>query len=161
MAEELVISQHLSKKERYKTILPQISALIEGETDVIANISNIIAVLKSSFNFLWVGCYFVKGNELVLGPFQGPIACTRIAKGKGVCGTAWTKKETIIVPDVTTFSGHIACSSSSKSEIVVPILNQQKEVFLVLDIDSDQLNTFDEVDQNYLSEIAKIIESFL
>jgi len=161
MAEELIISSALNKEEKYKQLIPQIKALVEGETDLIANVSNIIAVLKFGFNFLWVGCYFVKDNELVLGPFQGPIACTRISKGKGVCGKSWEENSIIIVPNVDEFPGHIACSSSSKSEIVLPILNKSNDVELILDIDSDKINSFDEIDSKYLSEIVELIESFL
>jgi len=161
MAEELIISSSFNKEEKYRQLIPQIKALVEGEPDLIANLSNIMAALKYSFNFLWVGCYFVKGNELVLGPFQGPIACTRITKGKGVCGKSWEENKIIIVPNVDEFPGHIACSSASKSEIVLPILNKQNKVELILDIDSEKVNSFDEIDSNYLSEIAILIESFL
>lgn len=161
MAEELIISQHLSKEEKYKALIPQINALVMGETDLIANLSNIIAALKFGFNWLWVGVYFVKNDELVLGPFQGPIACTRIKKGKGVCGTSWLTKKTIIVKDVAQFPDHIACSSLSKSEIVIPVFNKKGEVALVLDIDSEKLNSFDEIDANHLSEITKLIATFL
>jgi GAF domain-containing protein len=161
MAEELIISQDLSKEEKYQELLPQINALIQGETDLIANISNLISTLKYSFNWLWVGVYFVRGNELVLGPFQGPIACTRIQIGKGVCGTAWKNNEVIIIPDVNEFPNHIACSSDSNSEIVLPILNKNGEVALILDVDSKILDDFNEVDEKYLSQIVQLIESFL
>src|ERR1035437_1353147 len=162
MAENLIIpSSGLDKTEKYQSLIPQIKALVEGEKDFIANISNIIAALKSGMNFFWVGCYFVKDNELVLGPFQGPVACTRIAFGKGVCGTSWKEKKTIIVSDVDKFPGHIACSSDSKSEIVLPVFNNNKDVALVLDIDSAELNTFDAIDRKYLEEIVKLIESLL
>jgi len=161
MTEELVISQHLSKEEKYKELIPQIVALVSGETDLIANLSNIVATLKFGFNWLWTGVYFVKNDELVLGPFQGPVACTRIQKGKGVCGTSWSKKKTIIVEDVNQFSGHIACSSSSQSEIVLPVFNNNNEVALILDIDSEELNSFDSTDQKYLSEITKLIGTLL
>ncbi len=161
MAEELIVSSSLDKKEKYQQLIPQIKALVEGENDLIANLSNIMSALKYSFNFLWVGCYFVKDNELVLGPFQGPIACTRITKGKGVCGKSWEESNIIIVPNVDDFPGHIACSSDSKSEIVLPILNKQNKVELILDIDSDKVNSFDEIDSKYLSEITFLIESFL
>ena len=147
-----------TKEEKYKSLLPQIKALIEGEKDFIANISNIMGALKYGMNFLWVGIYFVKQNELVLGPFQGPVACTRIAFGKGVCGTTWKEKKTIIVNDVEKFPGHIVCSSDSKSEIVIPCFKQE-EVFAVLDVDSDKLNDFDETDKQYLEKIALIIET--
>jgi len=156
MAESLVVSG-TTKKEKYESLLPQIKALVEGEKDFIANISNIIASLKYGMNFLWVGIYLVKQNELVLGPFQGSVACTRIAFGKGVCGTAWKEKKTIIVGDVEKFPGHIVCSSDSKSEIVAPCF-KSGEVFAVLDIDSDKLNDFDETDKIYLEQIVRIIE---
>ncbi|HRN41945.1 MAG TPA: GAF domain-containing protein [Vicingus sp.] len=157
MAEDLIVSSELTKEEKYKTLLPQLKALVDGETDAIANLANIAAALKTTFNFWWVGFYLVKNNELVLGPFQGPVACTRIAKGKGVCGSSWQKKEVIIVPDVDQFPGHIACSSASKSEIVLPRLNSQNEVEMVLDVDSEFLNHFDETDQNYLLKIIQLI----
>jgi L-methionine (R)-S-oxide reductase len=155
MAEDLVIIEG-SKAEIYKSINAQIFALIDGEPDLIANLANITAALKEQFGWLWVGFYFVKGNELVLGPFQGSIACTRIKKGKGVCGTAWEKAETLIVPDVEKFVGHIACSSLSKSEIVLPIL-KDNEVVAVLDVDSELLNQFDEIDKKYLEEMLASI----
>jgi len=158
MAESLVIDVAAGKEEKYKTLLPQISSLISGETDLVANLANVSAALKEAFSFFWVGFYIVKNNELVLGPFQGPIACTRIGFGKGVCGTSWKEKKTIIVPNVDEFPGHIACSSASKSEIVVPVFNSQKEVILVLDIDSNQFNTFDETDKFYLEKLASIIQ---
>ena len=161
MAEELIIPQHLSKEEKYKALIPQINALVMGETDLIANLSNIIAALKFSFNWLWVGIYFVKEEELVLGPFQGPVACTRIKKGKGVCGTSWLTQKTIIVKDVDQFPGHIACSSASQSEIVVPVFNKNSEVALVLDIDIEKLNSFDEIDSSHLSKITKLIATLL
>jgi len=142
----------MTKEEKYQTLLPQIQELIKNEPDVIANLANIAAALKQAFGFFWVGFYIVKENELVLGPFQGPIACTRIAFGKGVCGTAWKERRTVIVPDVEQFPGHIACSSESKSEIVVPLF-KNGEVVGVLDIDSDRLNEFDEVDAEYLRKI--------
>ena len=157
MSESILISG-ITKKEKYESLIPQIKALVEGEKDLIANISNIIASLKYGMNFFWVGVYFVKNNELVLGPFQGPVACTRIAFGKGVCGTAWKEKKTVIVEDVEKFPNHIACSSESRSEIVVPCL-KQGEVFAVLDVDSDKLNDFDETDKQYLEKIAVIISS--
>ncbi len=161
MAEQLNIpSERLSKEEKYQILIPQIRSLVEGEKDLMANLSNIIAALKFGMNFFWVGYYFVKENELVLGPFQGPVACTRIAYGKGVCGAAWKEQGTIIVADVDQFPGHIACSSDSKSEIVLPIF-KNKEVAMVLDIDSSELNTFDNIDQKYLEEITQLIESLL
>ncbi|MDL2223903.1 GAF domain-containing protein [Bacteroidales bacterium OttesenSCG-928-M06] len=142
----------VSKEEKYKILLPQVYSLIECEKDLIANLANLSAVLKSSFNFLWVGFYLVKENELVLGPFQGPVACSRIAYGKGVCGTSWKENKTLIVPDVDQFSGHIACSGDSRSEIVVP-LRKGNQIVGVLDIDSEFLNTFDEVDALYLDKM--------
>lgn len=152
MSENLIIKGD-SKKELYENLLPQIKALMEGETDVIANMANVSACLKDTFNFWWVGFYRVLGDALVLGPFQGPLACTRIAKGKGVCGTAWQKAQTIIVPDVDAFPGHIACSSLTKSEIVVPIINKGV-VTAVLDIDSEKADNFDDTDKFYLEKIA-------
>jgi len=175
MAESILVSGH-TKKERYESLIPQINALIEGENDVIANLSNIVSALKFSMNYFWVGIYFVKdvsmnnaviANKinveekekctLVLGPFQGPVACTRIAYGKGVCGKCWEQKKTIIVDDVDQFPDHIACSSLSKSEIVLPAFNKNGEVILVLDVDSEELANFDETDKIYLEEIMKII----
>lgn len=156
MAEDLIIQDNLSKEEKYKALVPQIKALLEGEDDVIANLSNVAAALKSTFNFWWVGFYIVKQNELVLGPFQGPVACTRIQKSKGVCGTSWAQAKTIIVPDVDEFPGHIACSSLSKSEIVVPMF-KNNEVWAVLDVDSEFLNHFDTSDAKYLEEIVAML----
>lgn len=153
MAEEIKISNG-NKEERYQTLVPQIAALIHGETDVTANLANASAALKETFGFFWVGFYLVKNNELVLGPFQGSVACTRIQKGKGVCGTSWLKNETIIVPDVDAFPGHIACSSLSKSEIVVPI-TKNGSVVGVLDVDSDSYNSFDHIDEIYLQKICQ------
>lgn len=155
MAETISVTGN-NKKEKYQSLIPQIKALVEGEKDFIANISNIIAALKYGMDFFWVGIYFVKENELVLGPFQGPVACTRIAFGKGVCGTSWKEKKTIIVDNVEKFPDHIACSSESKSEIVIPCF-KDKNVFAVLDVDSDKLNDFDETDKKYLEQIATII----
>lgn len=160
MAEELIVSTTSDKRARYKTLIPQLEALVSGEADVVANLANIAAAIKQTFDFLWVGFYFVKEDQLVLGPFQGPIACTRIAFGKGVCGSAWKSKQTIVVPDVDAFPGHIACSSASKSEIVLPAL-KDNEVKLVLDIDSDQLNAFDHTDAEALESVMRIIEKFL
>ncbi len=145
-----------SKTEQYQSLIPQIKSLLEGEDDLVANLANICAALKQQFNWLWIGFYLVKKEELVLAPFQGPIACTRIKKGKGVCGTSWEKATTIIVEDVTKFSGHIACSSLSKSEIVIPILHNNT-VMGVLDIDSKLLNSFDEIDKIYLQQIVQFI----
>jgi L-methionine (R)-S-oxide reductase len=157
MAESLVISGN-SREERYRSLLPQLAALTEGETDFTANLANVVGALRQAFGFFWIGVYLVKGNQLVLGPFQGPIACTRIAKGKGVCGTSWEKAETILVPDVEQFPGHIACSSDSKSEIVVPVI-VDGEVILVIDADSDRLNDFDGTDKIYLEEVASLLAS--
>ena len=154
MAEELIIPTNIdSKEERYILLYPQICSLIEGETDIIANLANISAALKETFNFFWVGFYLVKNNQLVLGPFQGPIACTRIAYGKGVCGTSWKENKTMIVPDVNQFPGHIACSSFSQSEIVVPVVSNE-QVVAVLDVDSEHLNHFDDIDREYLNKIV-------
>jgi len=152
MAEELIQIQG-SKEEIYQSLIPQIKSLIYGEKDAIANCANIAAALKQSFNFFWVGFYLVKDNELVLGPFQGPIACTRIQIGRGVCGIAWQKKESVIVPNVDDFPGHIACSASSKSEIVIPLL-KNNEVLGVLDVDSEFYNHFDSIDERYLTQIC-------
>jgi len=160
MAEELIISASTDKQERYKTLIPQIKALIEGETDSVANLSNIAAALKQTMNFFWVGFYIVKENQLVLGPFQGPIACTRINFGKGVCGASWKERKIILVPNVDEFPGHIACSSASKSEIVLPAF-KNGEVALVLDVDSDRLNDFDEVDERELSNVMRLIENLI
>ena len=157
MAEDLKISQGLKREETYLEIIPQIEAMITSETDLIANLANISAALKEAFEFFWIGFYIVKEDELVLGPFQGPVACTRIQKGKGVCGLAWKEKKNFIVPDVDEFPGHIACSSLSKSEIVLTAL-KNNEVQLILDIDSDQLNDFSELDEKYLMQIIKLVE---
>ena len=157
MAETLVLPQSGTKEEIYQALLPQVEALITGEQDLVANLANIAAALREAFGFFWVGFYVVQGQELVLGPFQGPIACTRIAYGRGVCGTAWKEQKTQLVPDVEAFPGHIACSSASKSEIVVPAF-QDGEVFLVLDVDSDQLDDFDTVDQKYLEDLMGMLE---
>lgn len=140
----------------YATLLPQIKALVEGESNRVANLANVAAALKQTFGFFWVGFYLVEDGELVLGPFQGPIACTRIRYGRGVCGTAWKEGKTLIVPDVDKFPGHIACSSASRSEIVVPIYNKEKEVVGVLDIDSDRLAEFDETDREWLERIVAV-----
>jgi GAF domain-containing protein len=157
MAETLFLPQSGTKEDIYQALLPQVEALISGETDLYANLANIAAALREAFGFFWVGFYLVKGPELVLGPFQGPIACTRIARGRGVCGTAWKEQKTQLVPDVEAFPGHIACSSASKSEIVVPAFHQG-EVFLVLDVDSDALDDFDQIDQTYLEELMGMLE---
>ena len=176
MAEQLTLSASTKKAERYEALLPQIESLVSGEPDLMANLSNIAAALKQTFNFLWVGFYLVKDaipggppsevvrragpQELVLGPFQGPIACTRIGLGKGVCGTSWKEKRTIIVPNVDEFPGHIACNSDSKSEIVLPAFKND-QVFLVLDVDSDRLNDFHEIDELYLNQIMRQIEKII
>jgi L-methionine (R)-S-oxide reductase len=160
MAENLIIAPSSEKAERYKALVPQLEALSSGEPDLIANLANISAALRQTMNFFWVGFYIVKNNELVLGPFQGPIACTRIAFGKGVCGACWKEKKTIIVPDVDEFPGHIACSSDSKSEIVLPAF-KNGQVALVLDVDSNRLNDFDETDQLYLSQVMQLIEKMI
>lgn len=155
MAEHLIINGE-TKAERYETLLPQLLALVESETDEIANMANIAACIMDTFKFWWVGFYRVINGELVLGPFQGPLACTRIRKGKGVCGTAWAEAKTIVVPDVDQFPGHIACSSASRSEIVVPII-RNGEVTAVLDIDSEHLNTFDDTDRLWLEKLAETL----
>ncbi len=155
MAEHLII-QGETKQERYEALLPQIKAVIEDESDLIANMANLAAMLHETFGFWWTGFYRVVGEELVLGPFQGPMACTRIKKGRGVCGTAWQQEETQVVPDVDKFPGHIACSSLSRSEIVVPV-KQGEDIIAVLDIDSAELNTFDHTDRHYLEEIVSML----
>lgn len=152
MAEDLIV-QGITKEEKYKSILPQIKALVDGEPDVVANMANVCAALKFGLNFFWVGFYLIKENQLVLGPFQGPVACTRINLGKGVCGTAWKDNKVIIVDDVDQFPGHIACSSLSKSEIVLPIYNSNHEIIGVLDVDSEDYKTFDKVDEDYLKQV--------
>jgi GAF domain-containing protein len=156
MAEDLNITISTDKTDQYQSLIPQIEALLQGEPDLIANLANITAALKEQFKWLWVGFYLVKDNELVLGPFQGPVACTRIALGKGVCGIAWQQQKTLIVPDVEAFPGHIACSSLSRSEIVVPVFYNEK-IVAVLDVDSEDLNQFDEVDATYLEQIVKLV----
>jgi L-methionine (R)-S-oxide reductase len=155
MAEDLQLLNG-TKEEQYENIIPQIKGLLEGEADLVANLANISAALKEQFGWLWVGFYIVKADELVLGPFQGPVACTRIKKGRGVCGTSWAQAKTLIVPDVEQFPGHIACSSLSRSEIVVPIL-KNGEVVAVLDVDSIELDTFDKTDQRYLEVIVQTL----
>lgn len=156
MAEDLKITLSTNKTEQYTTLIPQIEALLSGEADLVANLANITAALKEQFKWFWVGFYLVKHNELVLGPFQGPVACTRIGLGKGVCGAAWQQAKTLIVPDVEAFPGHIACSSLSRSEIVVPVL-KNSEVVAVLDVDSEHLDQFDETDAQYLEQIVKLV----
>jgi len=161
MAEDLIIPTDLDKASKYQSLIPQIKALIDDESDLVANLSNIAAALKYGMNFFWVGFYLVKGESLVLGPFQGPIACTRINKGKGVCGKAWEEKAVIIVEDVDRFPGHIACSSESRSEIVLPAFNASKEVALILDVDSTELADFDKTDKKYLQQLMLLIEQKL
>ena len=155
MSEDLYLHKG-SKEDQYNSLVPQIKALVEGENNLIANMANISAALKAQFNFLWVGFYLVEHQELVLGPFQGPIACTRIGYGKGVCGLSWQQKQTLLVPDVEAFPGHIACSSLSKSEIVVPVF-VNNIVFAVLDVDSEYPNFFDDTDQRFLEIICQLI----
>ena len=157
MGHSIILPNQASKKEKYTSLLPQIESLIAVEPNLIANLANTSAALMQAFNFFWVGFYLVEGEELVLGPFQGPVACTRIKYGKGVCGTAWKENRTIIVPDVDRFPDHIACSSESKSEIVLPLYNSSDKIIGVLDIDSDSLDSFDETDALYLEKIIKLL----
>ncbi len=157
MSSSLAVDLSLPKEEKYKVLQPQMKALFEGETNLIANMANCAAVLKEAFGFLWCGFYLVEGDELVLGPFQGPVACTRLYKGKGVCAAAWERNETVLVPDVEAFPGHVACSSDSKSEIVLPLRNTKGEVIAVLDVDSDVLNDFDQIDQQGLESILNCL----
>lgn len=161
MAETLILPDTTNRRAIYDALIPQIAALIEGESDLTANLANIAAALKEAFGFFWVGFYLKKENQLVLGPFQGPIACTRIQFNKGVCGAAYTRRETILVPDVEQFPGHIACSSASKSEVVVPIFDQSGDVTMVLDVDSDLLNDFSEVDIDGLEKVGRLITAVL
>lgn len=156
MAEDIQI-QGTTKEEKYKSLLPQIKALVETESDLIANMANVCAALKFGFDFFWVGFYLIKDNQLVLAPFQGPVACTRIPLGKGVCGTAWKKNEVLVVDDVDLFPGHIACSSLSKSEIVLPIYDANKHIVGVLDVDSDAYKTFDDTDKIYLTQVLEFL----
>ena len=156
MAEDLTIARG-TREEQYQSLIPQIMGLLEGETDLIANLANVSAALKEQFQWLWIGFYLVKDELLVVGPFQGPVACTRIKKGKGVCGMSWLEKKTLIVPDVEKFPGHIACSSLSKSEIVLPII-RSGQVVGVLDVDAVNLNEFDQIDSIYLQKIVDLIE---
>lgn len=156
MAEDLHIIRG-SKTAQYESLIPQIKGLLDGETDLVANLANVAAALKEQFGWFWVGFYLVKEDELVLGPFQGPVACTRIRKGRGVCGSSWQQQKTLIVPDVEKFPGHIACSSLSKSEIVVPII-RNNEVVAILDVDSDEYNQFDSTDQQYLEQIVCLLQ---
>lgn len=157
MAEDLLVSG-ITKQEKYESLIPQIKALIETEADLTANLGNVCAAIKFGLGFFWVGFYLVKNNQLVLGPFQGPVACTRINKGKGVCGVSWQNKEVIIVEDVDKFPGHIACSALSKSEIVLPVFNDAKEVIGVFDLDSEEYSTFDKTDEKYLKQILDLIK---
>lgn len=159
MAEDLTLLTNATKEEKYQSLIPQIEGLLYGESNLIANLANIAAALKEGLGFFWVGFYLVDSDEeLILGPFQGPVACTRIRKGKGVCGSAWRDEKTIIVPNVDEFPGHIACASASKSEIVLPVYSNDK-IIAVLDVDSDELNDFDEIDQKYLEKIISLIPS--
>lgn len=155
MAEDLAIITG-NKEEQYQSLIPQIKGLLEGEDDLVANMANVVAALKEQFGWFWVGFYVVKSDELVLAPFQGPVACTRIKKGRGVCGTSWAELKTLIVPDVEKFPGHIACSSLSKSEIVVPVI-RNNELVAVLDVDADKYDQFDTTDQQYLEEIVNLV----
>jgi L-methionine (R)-S-oxide reductase len=157
MADDISVNKALSKEEQYRQLLPQIEGLITGETDLTANLGNICSALKYGFDFLWVGFYHVQGDELVLGPFQGPPACTRIKRGKGVCGTSWDKAQTLVVGDVDAFPGHIACSSASRSEIVIPVIRNGK-VIMVLDVDSEHLNNFNDTDKIYLEKVCSLIQ---
>ena len=157
MAEDLHVSSG-GKAERYRVLLPQVRSLLAGETDRVANLANVAAALKTTFGFFWVGFYRVQGDELVLGPFQGPVACTRIARGRGVCGTAWQEDRTLVVPDVDAFPGHIACSSLSRSEIVIPLHNREGRVRGVLDIDSDSPAAFDATDAAWLEELCMLLK---
>jgi GAF domain-containing protein len=161
MAETISVVNNLSKEEKYKQFIPQVKALVDGEANRIANMANVCAALKEVFDFFWIGFYLVENDQLVLGPFQGPVACTRIAKGKGVCGTAWRENKTMLIPDVEQFPGHIACSAQSKSEIVLPFYNGQNQIAGVLDIDSDQLETFDETDSQFLENLLNEIREAL
>ena len=161
MAENIIIPAAAGKKSKYELLIPQVKALVQGEQDSIANLSNIMAALKYGMGYFWVGCYFVKNNELVLGPFQGPVACTRIAYGKGVCGKSWELKEVLIVEDVEKFPGHIACSKESRSEIVLPAFNKKGDVVLVLDIDSNRIGDFDETDKYYLLQVIGLMEEII
>ncbi|MDD4971950.1 MAG: GAF domain-containing protein [Paludibacter sp.] len=161
MSEELFIAAGAGKKETYESLIPQLAALMEGETDLTANLANLSAALHDTFGWWWVGFYWVKNNELVLSPFQGPIACTRIKLGKGVCGTAWKEAKSQLVPDVNAFPGHIACSGSSVSEIVVPVFDKQDQVVGVLDVDSERYDVLDETDVFYLERISQLITEII
>ena len=157
MAEEIIIETKASKAAKYQSLLPQLEALVGDEPNIIANMANVAAALKEVFSFFWVGFYLVEDITMVLGPFQGPVACTRLGQGKGVCGAAWSSKRTVLVPDVDKFPGHIACSSGSKSEIVVPGIDAQGKVMFVLDVDSDKLDDFDDTDRQYLEQIVNLV----
>ena len=159
MSKNIIRLNNVSKEKQYKNLLPQLNALIASESNLISNLANVAAALNMTFDFLWVGFYLIQDDELVLGPFQGPVACTRISFGKGVCGTAWKEERTIIVPDVEQFPGHIACNSESKSEIVVPLFGKGK-IIGVLDIDSSEINTFDEIDADYLEKISQLMDKY-
>ncbi|WP_234736505.1 GAF domain-containing protein [Tellurirhabdus bombi] len=161
MAETLVLPQTADRQEVYDSLLPQLEALTTDEPDLVANLANIAAALKEAFGFFWVGFYLKKESQLVLGPFQGPIACTRIQLDKGVCGAAYSRRETMLVPDVEQFPGHIACSSASKSEVVVPVFDKDGQVAMVLDVDSDELNDFSETDARALEKVASLITALL
>ena len=161
MAEALYIPQTNNRQAVYDSLIPQLEALLAGETDLVANLANVAAALREAFGFFWVGFYLVKEEQLVLGPFQGPVACTRIAFDKGVCGAAYTRRQTMLVPDVEAFAGHIACSSASKSEVVVPIFSKVGQVVMVLDVDSDQLNDFSEADVCGLEAVGRLISKTL
>jgi len=161
MSEQLFIAAGAGKKETYESLIPQLEALIEGETDLTANLANLSAALHDTFGWWWVGFYWVKNDELVLGPFQGPIACTRIKYGKGVCGTAWKEAKSLLVPDVNAFAGHIACSSSSVAEIVVPVFDKKQNVIGVLDVDSERYDVLDETDLMYLEKISRLITTIV
>ncbi len=161
MAESLAFTANADRKTIYDEIVPQIDSLVFGESDLVANLANIAAVLKEAFGFFWVGFYLAKDGQLVLGPFQGPLACTRIAFDAGVCGYAYTKRETVIVPNVDAFPGHIACATASKSEIVVPIMGRDGTVFGVLDVDSDEIDDFSHTDADGLGRVVKTIERFI
>ena len=161
MSEELFIPRSAGKTDTYESLIPQLASLIDGEVDLIANLANLSAALHDTFGWWWVGFYWVKNEELVLSPFQGPIACTRIRYGKGVCGTAWKETKSILVPDVNAFPGHISCSSSSVSEIVVPIFDKQQKVAGVLDVDSERYDVLDQTDLAYLEKISQLISTLL
>lgn len=157
MSESLTVDPSAPRAAQYEALLPQLKALVEGERNTVANVANLMAALKQTFGWLWVGCYFVEGDSLVLGPFQGPVACTRLRKGRGVCAASWEQAKTIVVPDVDAFPGHVACSSASRSEIVLPITASNGTVIGVLDIDSASLNDFSDTDARHLQPVADLI----